>query len=194
MIEKKIRAIDANAAIERLRANFQQASQDGCENPFYQIAEETIAEMPTLLLENATEMRPDCNTPLPLEQLREMNGRPVWVETKAGSKFWAIVTNNCVSSGDGSYLWISEEDTEYGKTWLAYDYLPAHIHREAWEKRCSKCKYEDDEEGIPIYYQDDWDAGIGFERDDAIFCPKCGRPLTEEAWSMLKNRFMGVRA
>lgn len=106
----------------------------------YQIAEDTIAEMPTLFLENATGMRPDCNTPLTLEHLREMNGKPVWVETKAGSKFWAIVTNNCVSSGDGRYLWISEEDTEYGKTWLAYAYPPDYIDREEWG-RCWTCRW-----------------------------------------------------
>ena len=59
------------------------------------------------------------NEPLTLEQLREMDGEPVWVETKAGLKFWGIVTKICVSSGDGRYLLITE-DTEYGQTWVAY--------------------------------------------------------------------------
>ena len=59
------------------------------------------------------------NEPLTLEQLREMDGEPVWVETKAGLKFWGIVTKICVSSGDGRYLLITE-DTEYGQTWVVY--------------------------------------------------------------------------
>lgn len=63
------------------------------------------------------------NEPLTLEQLREMDGEPVWVETKAGLKFWGIVTKICVSSGDGRYLLITE-DTEYGQTWVAYRHPP----------------------------------------------------------------------
>ena len=59
------------------------------------------------------------NKALTLEQLREMDGEPVWVETKAGLKFWGIVTKICVSSGDGRYLLITE-DTEYVQTWVAY--------------------------------------------------------------------------
>ena len=63
------------------------------------------------------------NEPLTIEQLREMDGEPVWVETKAGLKFWGIVTKICVSSGDGRYLLITE-DTEYGQTWVAYRHPP----------------------------------------------------------------------
>ena len=70
----------------------------------------TLAPAPTLT---------PPNEPLTLEQLREMDGEPVWVETKAGLKFWGIVTKICVSSGDGRYLLITE-DTEYGQTWVAY--------------------------------------------------------------------------
>lgn len=44
----EVRPIDANAAIEALRANFQQGSWYGCEDPLYQIAEDTISEMPTI--------------------------------------------------------------------------------------------------------------------------------------------------
>ena len=63
------------------------------------------------------------NEPLTIERLREMDGEPVWVETKAGLKFWGIVTKICVSSGDGRYLLITE-DTEYGQTWVAYRHPP----------------------------------------------------------------------
>lgn len=60
-----------------------------------------------------------------------------------------------------------------------------------WEQKCDKCKYEDDDDGITIYYPSDWDNGIGFEYGNAIFCPKCGRPLTKEAWEKLEKRIGG---
>lgn len=43
-MENKIRLIDATATIETLAANFRQNSVDGCDNPFYQIAEDTNAD------------------------------------------------------------------------------------------------------------------------------------------------------
>lgn len=63
------------------------------------------------------------------------------------------------------------------------------INREAW-KPCEKCQYEDEE--MRIYYPSDWDGGIGFEMDYAIFCPKCGRPLNEQAWEILEKRLGGA--
>ena len=82
-----------------------------------------IGEYPHILLGEALNMAIAAlsppNEPLTIEQLREMDGEPVWVETKAGLKFWGIVTKICVSSGDGRYLLITE-DTEYGQTWVAY--------------------------------------------------------------------------
>ena len=47
---------------------------------------------------------------------------------------------------------------------------------------CSKCRYEDDEnEGMLIYFPNDWDGGIGFDYGEAIYCPDCGRPITSKA-------------
>lgn len=45
---------------------------------------------------NATEMRPDCDHPLTLEQLREMDGEPVYIiflpdVTGEKLQFWALV-------------------------------------------------------------------------------------------------------
>ena len=62
---------------------------------------------------------------------------------------------------------------------------------DAWKKDCTLCHYEDDDDGIDIYYPSDWDNGIDFERDLAIFCPRCGRPLTKAAWEKLRSR-LGV--
>lgn len=58
------------------------------------------------------------------------------------------------------------------------------VSREQVEKvfpGCPKCRYEDGKEPMDIYYPDGWDNGIGFEYGKAIFCPECGRPLTDEA-------------
>ena len=65
------------------------------------------------------------------------------------------------------------------------------ISREQVEKAwsgCPKCKYEDGREPMCIYYPDGWDNGIGFEYGNAIFCPECGRPLTDEAVEMVMRR------
>ena len=73
-----VRPIDANATIEALRANFQQGSWYGCEDPLYQIAEDTISEMPTI----CTGHFPDTTKmlPLTLEQLREMKDEPAYLK------------------------------------------------------------------------------------------------------------------
>ena len=65
------------------------------------------------------------------------------------------------------------------------------VSREQVEKvwpGCPKCKYEDGREPMRIYYPDGWDNGIGFEYGNAIFCPECGRPLTDEAVEMVMER------
>ena len=72
---------------------------------------------------------------------------------------------------------------EYGKTWIAYAYPPAHIDREAWtaewkdfrgKPKCSACNRVFPEE----YFQ--W-----------AFCPGCGRAMTPEAWADLEKRLRG---
>lgn len=63
----------------------------------------------------------------------------------------------------------------------------------AWGNRCQLCRYEDDEDGIDIYYTSDWDNGIGFEHNYAIFCPRCGRPLTKAAWEKLRSKLVESR-
>lgn len=150
---------------------------------------DTVSQIKALDMASSALLSVPTAEPLTLEQLREMCWQPVWVETKAGSKFWAIVTGNCVSSGYERYLWI-DEDTKYGKTWLAYAYPPAHIDREAWEP-CAECsnEYSQKIKAIVERYH-----GMITETKDlkVYYCPKCGRPLTEEAWDKLEKR-MGVR-
>lgn len=59
------------------------------------------------------------NEPLTLEQLREMNGEPVFVISKDKGKFWALVNMNSVYV-DAKKCFFFDDHTEYGKSWLAY--------------------------------------------------------------------------
>lgn len=95
----------------------------------------------------------------------------------------------CASTG-ASGEWLKEKD--YGKTWLAYAYQPAHIDREAW-KPCPKCKScasctgsIGDPNALPCSQCEQYCNYIPRK-----FCPHCGRPLTEEAWAELEKRLRG---
>lgn len=63
------------------------------------------------------------NEPLPLEQLREMDGEPVWVQTPGIPKYgrWVIVAG--VDTEDGQRTLYCQGDytcRNYGRDWLAY--------------------------------------------------------------------------
>lgn len=90
----------------------------------------------------------------------------------------------CVSTGANGE-WLKEK--EYGKTWTAYAYPPAHIDLDKWTAewvdndqgegmmcKCSKCWY-------PVSYF--WGK--------TAFCPGCGRAMTPEAWAELERRVFG---
>lgn len=85
--------------------------------------------------------------PLTLNQLRKMDGQPVWVVESPDWGHWEL------SEDAEDYL--CDRDTDlYGLTypdpdgkaglhklgWLAYAYPPAHIDRESWEKPCDMCR------------------------------------------------------
>lgn len=48
---------------------------------------------------------------LTLDELRKMDGEPVWLVNQNGGR-WVIMS--------GAYLWDSRKNADYGKTWLAY--------------------------------------------------------------------------
>ena len=64
------------------------------------------------------------NKPLTLEELREMDGEPVWVHRLEDNQGWWVVIKSTerdkVTTDYGGYF----EFADYGKTWLAYRRKP----------------------------------------------------------------------
>ena len=144
--------------------------------------------------------------PLTLEQLRKMDGQPVWVKVigKTGIRCDGWCEVEIREKDPFAYVWWPGSEVEdiakiedYGKTWACYAYQPAHIDREGWEP-CEFCgKADFGEYGFEIgrsYVKIACAIGSWrFQAEEQFhFCPKCGRPLTEEAWAELEKR-MGVR-
>lgn len=133
---------------------------------------------------------PDRN-PLTLEQLREMDGKPVWIDDLESSERngWYILYWD-----RGKYLVLLNKYMngflldEYGKTWLAHAFPPARIDREAWTAEW-------------IYPENEWNlpecSKCGCNSEDAQykhknnFCPKCGRAMTPEAWAEMEKQLKG---
>lgn len=170
---------------------------------------------------NATEMRPSFISdhsggankmvdhipdatkmmPLTLEQLRQMDGKPVSLEFDfelepmtalvecVESADCIILTNNL---GGRSEFYSDEELRESGIK--AYAYQPAHIDLEAWEpckccKACSSCKHFLSKDSYEFCAK----CTNGQNHKPLTrYCPSCGRPLTAEAWSMLVKRLLGI--
>ena len=136
-------------------------------------------------LRRTTEM-----VPLTIDQLRGMDGKPVWIERndEPHDGKWLIVEYADTENPDKT-LYTREGTTysDYGTYFTAYAYPPAHIDREAWtsewinsipalgagdlETRCKSC-------GNLVLFETD-------------FCPYCGKAMTEEAWAELEKRVRG---
>lgn len=127
--------------------------------------------------------------PLTIEQLREMGGKPYWhvgLQDDSPKPHWKILDQ---------FVANHPEDYGYGKRWLAYAYHHANIDREAFEKCCVCQKYK---EILFRGYRTRKEA-VEVSRNSnphisgsARFCPRCGRPLTPEAWDELEKR-LGVK-
>lgn len=144
---------------------------------------------------------PQPGKPLTLEQLREMDGQPVWCEDVGK---WALVSVDNVGEwkgvpfalfekNGGRFEW-NVEDREL----FLYSYPPTHIDRSKWEG-CENCKEECWNcenntfvgEGIPEECEDCVNKSKWIYRYSNNYCPYCGRPLTEEAWAELERRLRG---
>ena len=130
---------------------------------------------------------------LTLEQLREMDGQPVWVQTPGIERYgrWVIVAG--VDTDNGQQTLYCQGDytcRDYGKTWLAYAYPPAHIDREGWEScikcsgKCYFCKFNETSKCGKCKNHEFYSPMFNF-------CHDCGRPLTDEAWVELEKRLRG---
>ena len=102
-----------------------------------------IGKYPHLKLKEALDMAIAAlsppNEPLTLEQLREMDGEPVWIVESHDWGHWEL-------SEDAEDYFCDRDDDLYGLTypdpdgkaglhklgWIAYSYPPAHIDRESW--------------------------------------------------------------
>ena len=130
--------------------------------------------------------------PLTLEQLRGMDGKcvKIVVDGQEPLEMLALVEapedEDCVllrnNLGGVSEFYSDEDLREDGVK--AYAYPPAHIDREAWtsewinsmpalgagdlETRCKSC-------GNLVLFE-------------TVFCPYCGKAMTEEAWEELEKR------
>ena len=122
------RMIDADVVIKRFRGWLESPHGENVYNSGYDDAIwhvlDVIEHMPTLT---------QPNEPLTLEELREMDGHPVWVKQLKGLSVcdtdWAVVEFRLEPDvkHDKIRVWwpgSEDEDTpsedDYGKTWLAY--------------------------------------------------------------------------
>lgn len=134
---------------------------------------------------------PESGEPLSLEQLKQMDGKPVWVVCLKKEKYinppigWRILEKS-ISGSFG--VWNGENclsQRSYSSDWLAYAYPPAHIDRSEWT---AEWIYDDCEFNLPKC------SACGCRSKDAHyghkdnFCPKCGRAMTEKAWVELERR------
>lgn len=143
--------------------------------------------------------------PLTLEELRQMELEPVWLITYSGKNKiprisqWALVAS--ASNYSVSFVRVAvsgrmeKKCGDYGKTWLAYAYEPPHFDRSAWEP-CEFCKRADfGEFGFEITkHFSKISCALGSYRfpkeEQFLFCPKCGRPLSDTVWDMLEKRLL----
>lgn len=143
--------------------------------------------------------------PLTMEQLRGMDGQPVWIMESPNWGHWELSEDaeDYLAGRDTSLYGITYPDHDckggvHQLRWIAYAYPPAHIDRGAWEP-CSMCRPQENSldrfsghefliDDAEIYFCDSED---GWEGEEIRFCPWCGRPLTEAAWEELEKRVRG---
>ena len=138
------------------------------------------------------------NKPLTLEELRKMDGKPVWVQDLEypDKSQWRL----CYWDR-GKYLVLQGISTQgylledYGEIWVAYAYEPPRLDRSAWEpceycrdysgKCCANCwnggKQAYQEPCKSCYCASKW-------KPKENFCPYCGRPMHDAAWETLYQK------
>lgn len=119
--------------------NPEQAYQEFLDNALHQSMKPTISEAAkvTAMVALLEKMERENPQPLTKDELREMEGQPVWIHTfssknkKTYISEWALVASvgqtfvtfaRCQVHGR-----IEKMFSEYGKTWLAYKYKPREV-------------------------------------------------------------------
>lgn len=137
--------------------------------------------------------------PFTLEQLSNMQGIPVWVESNEEpyEGRWHTVEHADLENPDKT-LYTQEGVTysEYGKYFTAYFYKESYIAKIDWltswlEKECEKIVGVD-KYGEYKYRRYRVFACAKCGCKSAVkqkFCPGCGRAATEDAWAELEKRF-----
>lgn len=139
--------------------------------------------------------------PLTLEQLREMGGKPVWVERNEApyDGKWFIVDHADVENPDRT-LYTKEGVTysDYGVYFTAYACHPAHIDWESWTAEWEE-DGECDHKPYRIRSAEKWKkykcSKCGYKagrRTSQKYCPSCGKAMTPEAWDELEKRLRGT--
>lgn len=121
--------------------------------------------------------------PLTLEELRKMDGKPLFVECLNPQKYicppvGCRILSKSITGRFG--VWDGENcliERDYGTDWIAYSYEPPLVDRSEW--KCGICE-------VPTHWVE-W-CKLGYE-----YCPHCGRPLTDAAWEMVEKR-LGVQS
>lgn len=145
---------------------------------------------------------PEKREPMTIEQLRKMDGQPVWIVEWPEWGHWELSEDaeDYIIDRRKEFYGLKQNATEgkYGlhkRGWLAYAYPPAHIDREAWKPcelciSCENCKNSNVGEFCnPCFRCLQSDKKDGFS--PVGFCRECGQPLTEEAWAELEKRLRG---
>lgn len=162
------------------------------------LSEETCDGCPVRRTVESIDIDPIYGRPMTAEQLRNMDGQPVKVKdlayvTHENLPTGVVTMNDPNDSDNGVYVGYSLHCIkDYGKGWIAYEYHPAHIDREAWNT-CGYCNGAKWAYGnITVCVPNGDKKQIETEEERYFdYCPICGRPLTEEAWAELEKRLRG---
>lgn len=202
---EKIRPIDANALARKIReymSDFPNATAllTACQVILSMLGDEN--QTPTLSGFTRDTNVPSKGEPLTLEQLRKMDGKPVYFER---GKSWGIVSVDSNGRWEGVPFFVTCKD---GVNFIhniklrkmkVYAYPPARIDQEKWEpcEWCGEwmlgdCRPKEQDAGYKLYAgyckQVAADDFFEDETEELNYCPRCGRPLTPEAWEELERR------
>ena len=125
--------------IERAIAYWEEFEREIDEMPHSEILEAQREPVRTALTVLRAELEREKNEPLTIEEILDMNGKPVWCQTGDGYEGWALVIVDKYQDG-GHYLYLFSDD-------LTRDGI-------------NEC-FEPDEDFINLKFSDDPDGHFG---------------------------------